>query len=78
MAHKPRKYKSYPKPQDIETGMKVSWYYYAKEQDAELAAVAARHNAAIKSGLGYDFGYCAPGDISIVKRDECPFRVCIP
>lgn len=87
MAKKPRKKKhdwqSYPKPVSIESGCKVGWYNYLTAKDAREASVAARHNAAIKVSLGYDFGYCAPGSIEeryVLDHGVIlsAFRVCVP
>ena len=87
MANKPKKkydYKPYPKHDGLRSGCKVSWYYYAKRDDAEKAAIAAKHNAEIQWSLGYDFGYCSPGSIMEVKQENgMPdklgmFEVCIP
>jgi hypothetical protein len=87
MAKKPRAktydYKSYPEYQALRSGCKVSWYYYAKKEDAEKAAEAARHNAAIQASLGYDFGYQSPGYRVELKGAEWPqyqglWEVCIP
>ncbi len=79
MAAKPRKkahdYLPYPPQQDSRVGCKVSWYIYAKREDAETAAIAAQHNATIQSELGYDFGYCSPGSIEQVGGG---WEVCIP
>jgi hypothetical protein len=88
MANKPRKkkydYKPYPKEQGLRSGIKVSWQYYAKREDAELASQAAKHNAAIQAELGYDFGYCSPGSIELVGENRgMPqylgmWEVCLP
>lgn len=67
MGKKP-KYMDYPKPQARETGCKVSWYYYASYEDAQKASLAAKHNAVIQEGLGYDFGYQSPGSIRKVTE----------
>lgn len=55
--------KSYPKPAETRTGIKVSWYYFDNESDAKACSEAARYNGAILAGQGYDFGYQAPGAI---------------
>lgn len=87
MANKPRKkqydYKPYPPYQRVRTGCKVSWYYYAKKEDAEQAAEVAKHNAAIQASLGYDFGYQSPGYSIQLMGDSWPsyqglWEVCIP
>lgn len=69
-------YESYPPTEDTRTGCKVGWRTYATREEAEACSKAARHNAAIQAGFGYDFGYCAPG--SITKLDNGHFEVCIP
>lgn len=69
-------YQAYPEPDDMRVGCKVSWYTYADRAKAETCSKAARHNAVIQVGLGYDFGYCAPG--SIDKLADGRFEVCIP
>jgi len=69
-------YRDYPATDDFDSGIKVGWRMYAKLSDAEKCATAARYNARIKAGMGYDFGYCLPG--SIEKLDDGRFRVCIP
>ena len=87
MANKPRKkqydYKPYPPHQAMRSGCKVSWYYYAKEDDAKKAAEVAKHNAAIQSSLGYDFGYQSPGYSIQLMGANWPdyaglWEVCIP
>ena len=86
MAAKPRKkrvnlYRPYPEYQALRSGCKVSWYYYAKKEDAEAAAEAARWNAQVQWNLGYDFGYQSPGS-SIQQSDWAEYKglweVCIP
>ena len=80
MAAKPRKkkcdWKPYPKHEDGRVGCKVSWNIYSNLADAEACAIAAKHNAVIQSGLGYDFGYCMPGSIS--KLPDGRYEVCLP
>ena len=77
MAKKARpQYRAYPEAQDMRTGCKVGWRIYAKRSDAEACAEAAKHNAVIQESLGYDFGYCMPGDIETL--DDGRFEVCIP
>lgn len=70
------KSKGYPVHDDMRVGNKVSWLIYAKREDAEKASKAAKHNAVIQAGLGYDFGYCAPGSIDTLADGR--FEVCIP
>lgn len=81
-------YRDYPKRQGWRGGCKVSWYYYAREADARHAAEAAVHNGKIQEGLGYDFGYCCPGEVRKMPDDNpAPYgkpelkglwEVCIP
>lgn len=70
----------YPKYQKHRVGIKVSWYYYANEEDAKKASAVAVQEAQVQMGRGYDFGYCAPGSIALI--DKGPFaglyEVCIP
>ncbi|HEY1859683.1 MAG TPA: hypothetical protein VGG61_04980 [Gemmataceae bacterium] len=77
MARKPKEfvYREYPATNEMESGNKVGWRTYSTRTEAEACADAARHNAAHRQQLGYDFGYCSPG--SIENRDG-RFRVCIP
>jgi hypothetical protein len=70
------KYMAYPATDDIRSGCKVGWRIYRDRVLAEACAVAARHNAEIKAEQGYDFGYCAPGSITVL--DDGRFEVCIP
>lgn len=81
----PRPYRDYPKPDATRSGAKVGWYYYRKLEDAEACAKAAKYNAKIAEGFGYDFGFQAPGAITRVTRAARPdeaiepmFEVCIP
>jgi hypothetical protein len=49
--------------------------------DAKACARAAKQNAVIKLGLGYDFGFCSPGSIRRMDEGsdyEGKFEVCIP
>lgn len=74
---KPRHdYRAYPEADGQRTGIKVGWRIYKDRAKAEQCAEAAKHNAAIQSSLGYDFGYCAPGSIAKLADDR--FEVCIP
>lgn len=61
------KYMPYPEPQDKRIGIKVKWYYYSKQEDANVASKAAVHNANLQLAAGYDFGYCAPGSIRLME-----------
>lgn len=76
MGKKPKvKYMDYPEPVKKDIGCKVSWYYYTEMAQSQEAATAAKHNAVIQQGLGYDFGYNAPGSISQTRG---MYEVCIP
>lgn len=73
----------YPETPNIRSGAKVGWRYYDREIDAKACAKAAKHNAIIKLGLGYDFGYCCPGSIRKVPLHGCTmyvgkYEVCVP
>jgi hypothetical protein len=63
------KYRQLPKSVDLRVGCKVSWHYYATEEEAKRAAEIAKHNAIIDAGRGYDFGYCMPGEIRPPRPD---------
>jgi len=45
------------------TGCKVAWQYFATEEEAQLAAAAARDDAVRLAAQGYDFGYQVPGTV---------------
>lgn len=62
--------KPYPTPVGTDCGCKVSWNYYATKAEALVCSVAARHNAVIAEGQGYDFGYCCPGLVRYVHYDD--------
>jgi hypothetical protein len=77
------KYRDYPATPNTRSGGKVGWRYYDRLIDAKACAAAARHNAKIQAGLGYDFGYCSPGSIRQVPPHGPTeyvgkFEVCIP
>jgi hypothetical protein len=77
---------TYPDWQDRRDGCKVSWLYYKEKWDAEAASKVAVKEGQYMAGLGYDFGYCAPGYITEVehRRDAGGtdlgrmYEVCIP
>jgi hypothetical protein len=69
-------YLPYPEAVKTTVGCKVSWSVYADRETAELAAHAAKHNARIDAGQGYDFGFCCPGSIEVTK--DGLFEVCLP
>ena len=79
-------WRSYPTTPNIRSGCKVGWNYYDRLIDAQQCAEAAKHNAVIQLGRGYDFGYCAPGSIrKITDADDIAgkdnigkYEVCIP
>jgi hypothetical protein len=73
-------YREYPKPSGYRSGCKVSWYYYHDRANADKAAAAAKHNAVIQAGLGFDFGYQAPGSIHKAEGGDNAgmWEVCIP
>ena len=55
------------------SGNKVSWKTFVTREEAERAAVVAKHNAIIDAKKGYDFGYQVPGEITTVENG---FEVC--
>lgn len=68
----------YPYPKEIirhRSGCKVSWNTYEKEETAREAAMAAQLNASNMECLGFDFGFCVPGE---VKKVSDGWEVCIP
>lgn len=67
--------KPYPPSQSERSGNKVAWYTYTRKADAEIAAAAARHNAAIMAEQGFDFGYQVPGR---VEKTAAGYVVVIP
>jgi hypothetical protein len=70
-------YRSYPEPIRTRSGCKVSWNYYDNLADAQACAEAAQFNARIDAAMGYDFGFCAPGEIRSLN-DGAEFEVCLP
>ena len=62
--------KPYPTPAGTYYGCKVSWNYYDTEDEALVCSVAARYNAVIAEGQGYDFGHCCPGSVCQVPYDD--------
>jgi hypothetical protein len=74
-------WKTYPNPDDIRSGCKVSWYYYRSREDAEACSVAAKHNAIRQRELGFDFGYQSPGSIEMAHPNSKyagMWEVCLP
>jgi hypothetical protein len=69
-------YQPYPEADDARCGCKVGWRTYKDRAKAEECSKAAKVNAAIDAGLGYDFGYQMPE--SIKKLADGRFEVCIP
>jgi hypothetical protein len=69
-------YKPYPERDGYRSGIKVSWLHYRSKVNAETASEAAKHNARIMEGMGYDFGYQSPG--SITRLENGKWEVCIP
>ena len=60
-------YMTYPESISAGYGCKVSWRTYKTRVEAELCALAAKHNARRDEALGYDFGFCIPGEIKETK-----------
>jgi hypothetical protein len=54
-----------PKHIDSMAGCKVGWYVYRTMKEAKIASLHARLEGEYRSMLGYDFGYCSPGEISV-------------
>lgn len=48
---------------DYRGGCKVAWETYDNEPEANAAAERAVVEAQRKAELGYDFGYCYPGEV---------------
>jgi hypothetical protein len=73
-------YKAYPAHDGYRGGARVCWYYYRDHEAAKVAAKAAKFNGQIQAGLGYDFGFCAPGAIQkmVVGEHAGMWEVCIP
>jgi hypothetical protein len=73
-------YQRYPDPVAHRSGAKVGWNYYRDREDAEACAAAAKHNASIQESLGYDFGWCAPGSITLMTQGDHTgmWEVCLP
>ena len=58
-----------------QTGCKVSWHWFATLEDAQIASQYAYHRGVWNQSMGYDFGYCSPGDIA---RDGELYKVTYP
>ena len=58
---------NYPPAIRQEGGCKVGWLWYATRDEAEQASKVAVDEANHKAWLGYDFGYCVPGEIRETK-----------
>jgi len=69
-------YLPYPQAYTYRAGCKVAWHIYRSMEEAQNCAAAAKHNAAIQAGLGFDFGYCSPGSITTLPDGR--FEVCVP
>lgn len=65
------KYKKLPQYVDMRTGCKVCWVYYKTLEEANIAAEIARYNGEIDRSYGYDFGYCSPGSVTLMKPENC-------
>ena len=60
-------------------GCKVGWQTFDNEAEAKAASEQAKKEAIRKAGLGYDFGYCVPGNITHrVDEDGERWTVTIP
>lgn len=58
------------------SGCKVGWEVYDDEAEARAAAERAKAEADRKAALGYDFGYCIPGEV--VRTRDGNWRVTTP
>ena len=68
-----------PIPVDYRAGCRVSWYYYATREEADIASVEAFQQGNRKTALGYDFGYCSPGHVQkTVYKGRDLYEVCFP
>ena len=76
MKQKKLDYREYPTPDATRGGCKVGWYLYRDHDAAKACAEAARHNARIQEGLGFDFGFQTPGNL--ILRAPGEWEVCIP
>jgi hypothetical protein len=45
-------------------GCKVAWATYDNEAEALAASEQAKKDAVRRAELGFDFGYCVPGEIN--------------
>ena len=57
-------------------GNKVSWRYYATEQEAQNDASIAVYNAKYLMSVGYSFGYNFPG--SVEEAADGTWQLCVP
>ena len=53
---------------NLSSGCKVGWETYDNEAEALVASERARVDARRKAGLGYDFGYCVPGEVRHIEN----------
>ena len=53
-----------PKSIKVQAGCKVSWHFFATEEEAKVASEHAKLEAEYYSYLGYDYGYYSGGEIS--------------
>lgn len=53
----------YPPRVRTRTGHKVSWQTFATLEQAQSVSGYARQEGEWLASLGYDFGYCSPGEI---------------
>lgn len=58
-----------PTPVEVDVRIKVTYKYYATEEEARIAADYFREEAAYKHSLGYDFGYNSPGYVGLQSRN---------
>lgn len=70
----------YPEPVATRTGSKVSWNYYEDKATAEVCSIAAKKEGGRLTYQGYDFGFCCPGSVVLVREGEHvgKYEVCLP
>lgn len=59
---------------DMRGGCKVGWETWESAEEAQAASLAAKGEARRKWDLGYDFGYCVPGEVQeVTLREETTY-----
>lgn len=67
---------NYPKPLETRSGCKVGWLIYGNREDAEVASEVARRYGDYLLREGYDFGWLAVGEITLLPDGR--YSVVIP